>query len=257
MEQEKSYISPEENKPERVVVEARTIADHDGLTNRQLMREVAVLKERADRSDKWLHEKMEICFSSLTNRIDALQNEIDKSLSVFSEARDRFQQRYDEKFNSVHIRFEERDAKDKIHSESLSRLASAQCLSITASVDKLREDSKIQVEEILRARIQQKADLTDLINTSVSHLRESFNDQTRANSLAVSKNEAAVSKQFDQIATLLNTSVSALNDKIDDLKGRILVIEGSGKGSKELSGILLTIVGLVIAAIAASIAFLR
>ena len=91
-------------------------------------------------------------------------------------------------------------------------------------------------------------------------------EQNRAFTVATEKSEKATSKQLDGLETLISVSVKTLNDKIDavgaplndkidDLKGRLTTIEGSGKGSKDLMAIIFTIAGICIAAIAAFIAF--
>ena len=107
---------------------------------------------------------------------------------------------HEEKFRSVAIQFSERDTR----TEQTSR------------------DSKVAVDAALQAA------------------KEAVEKQNQSSALAIAKSEMATIKQMDQIGVLLNSTVTSINDKIDDLKerltamdGRITSSEGRNKGSMD------------------------
>lgn len=85
--------------------------------------------------------------------------------------------------------------------------------------------------------------------------KEAVAVQTRSFTDASAKSEASTTKQIDQIGSLINATVNALNDKIDDIRSRLTTIEGSGKGSKDLMAVIFTVMGIAVAAFAAIIAY--
>ena len=68
-----------------------------------------------------------------------------------------------------------------------------------------------------------------------------FESQERA----IAKSELSVAKQLDQHAALLSTTAHGLSDKIDDLKERLLLLEGSESGGKNTSMSIQSIIGLI------------
>jgi hypothetical protein len=52
--------------------------------------------------------------------------------------------------------------------------------------------------------------------------KEAVGKQQEASDRAIAKSEAAVTKQIDQIGSLINVMTGSFNDKIDDLKTTVL-----------------------------------
>jgi len=50
---------------------------------------------------------------------------------------------------------------------------------------------------------------------------------------AVAKSETATVKQIDQQGELISSNTDSLNDKIDDIKQRLTILEGRGEGANE------------------------
>ena len=109
-------------------------------------------------------------------------------------------------------------------------------------------------ERDLRAANQQR-DSKLAVNAALQAAKEAVSEQNKANSLSISKSEAAFSKQIDQIGILINTSVDSLKSNLDDVKSRLTLLEGTGKGSKDLMAVIFTVVGIGVAIVAAIIAF--
>jgi hypothetical protein len=101
----------------------------------------------------------------------------------------------DEKFEGIKTQFKERDTR----------------------TEQTARDSKVAIDAALSA--QEKA---------VGKQNESFG-------LSIAKSEASTIKQIDQNAQLLGTTTAGLNDKIDDIKSRLTLIEGQDRGGSEAS----------------------
>lgn len=86
-----------------------------------------------------------------------------------------------EKFHSIDVQFKERDTRTEQSSK----------------------DSKVAVDAALQAA------------------KEAVGEQNKSSALAIAKSEAATNKQLDQIGTLIATGTKALDEKINDLKGRL------------------------------------
>ncbi len=93
-----------------------------------------------------------------------------------------------EKFHSIDVQFKERDTRTEQSSK----------------------DSKVAVDAALQAA------------------KEAVGEQNKSSALAIAKSEAATNKQLDQIGTLIATGTKALDEKINDLKGRL----DRGEGQK-------------------------
>lgn len=112
---------------------------------------------------------------------------------------------HEEKFTSIQIQFRERDTRTEQSSK----------------------DSKVAVDAALQAA------------------KEAVGEQNKSSALAISKSEAATTKQIDALNTVMSTMEKGLDDKIDDLRNRITGMEGNSKGRFDAWGILLGAIGLM------------
>ncbi len=101
-----------------------------------------------------------------------------------------------EKFHSVDVQFKERDTRTEQSSK----------------------DSKVAVDAALQAA------------------KEAVGEQNKSSALAIAKSEAATNKQLDQIGTLIQTTTKGLDEKINDLKGRLDRGEGQKVSAVENKG---------------------
>ena len=98
-----------------------------------------------------------------------------------------------EKFASIQTQFQERDTR----------------------TDQTSKDSKVAVDAALQAA------------------KEAVSEQNKSSALAIGKSETSTGKQIDQIALNIAGMTSNLNDKIDDVKNRMNVIDGRTKGGQD------------------------
>ncbi len=115
-----------------------------------------------------------------------------------------------EKFHSIETQFKERDTRTEQSSK----------------------DSKVAVDAALQAA------------------KEAVGEQNKSSALAIAKSEASTNKQLDQIGTLINSTNKALDEKINDLKGRLDRGEGQKTQAIENKGQQNWLIGVVIGGIA-------
>lgn len=149
-------------------------------------------------------QQLEGAIRALREMMEARIDGMDRAIRLVESERNIFPSRIDEKiaalgmvhderFRSVAAQFSERDARN------------------TATI----RDSKLALD----AALQAVREATTLQNTSFA--------------MAVAKSEAAMMKQIDQILSLVQTTKSTLDEKIDDLKERMTRNEGTGAGQRE------------------------
>ena len=119
-----------------------------------------------------------------------------------------------EKFHSIDVQFRERDTRTEQSSK----------------------DSKVAVDAALQAA------------------KEAVGEQNKSSALAIAKSEAATNKQLDQIGMLITTTNKALDEKINDLKGRLDRGEGQKQQAVENKGQTNWLIGAILAAVAVIIA---
>lgn len=68
------------------------------------------------------------------------------------------------------------------------------------------------------------------LTAALSAAKEAVEKQNTASALAIAKAETGTAKQIDQLAQLFQTSIGALDGKFNDLKERVLLIEGRTVG---------------------------
>ena len=126
-----------------------------------------------------------------------------------------------------------------------------------ASDAKLYEQRFSAIQDQLSERDSRALSLSSLsseaVSTALDAQKASVTAQNMSNSVAMAKSEAGAVKQLDGLNALLTSNVSALNDKIADLKSRLDQGEGTKKGSEDAAetganwyGYLVGLIGVVL-----------
>ena len=166
--------------------------------------------------------------SNLEEKINVRLEGMDKAMTIFSNNITRvptdtdkqighLKELHDEKFNSIQIQFQERDRRSEQSAIS----------------------AKVAVDAALQAA------------------KELGNEQNKSAALAISKSEAATTKQIDQQGELLRNMEKALNERIDDLKNRLALSdaqllglarsgEGKSAGSDKTIAYVITAISTII-----------
>lgn len=97
-------------------------------------------------------------------------------------------------------------------------------------------------------RIQQAAEEARVsLDAALAAAKEAVSEQNKANSLAIGKSEAGVKERLDALVLLMNTSNTALSEKITSVTGRLDRIEAGSQAKTALWAAIVAVVLLVIA----------
>lgn len=159
-------------------------------------------------------EIIETRLVGLEKEVEAKQTNIEKISEIIKNAVAHLKELHEEKFGSIQTQFNERDTR----TEQTSR------------------DSKVAVDAALQAA------------------KEAVGEQNKSFSQAIQKSETITSKQIEQIGILIANMQKAFDDKIDDMKERIISIEeritsieSEKRGRSDVWGYVGVIIGILIA----------
>ncbi len=151
---------------------------------------IELLRQEGEKNLTSIVQTIEMRLSGMDKAVELLHDDLTRSPTESDRHISHLNDLYNEKFNSIQKQFEERDVR----------------------TEQAAIATKIAVDAALQAQ------------------KEAAGAQNESNSAAITKSEAATVKQIDGITALLNSSTSALNDKIADVKGRMDRGEGSTQG---------------------------
>jgi hypothetical protein len=80
---------------------------------------------------------------------------------------------------------------------------------------------------------EQKKDTKDALDAALAAQKEAVASQTASSEKSITKSETATIERIKAVETLLSASTRASDDKIDDLKSRIVAIEAVKLGNVE------------------------
>jgi len=126
---------------------------------------------------------------------------------------------------------------------------------IQATVDKSPSIAELyaKYEEKFRG-VQIQFDQRDIaVQAALQTAKEAVGEQNKSNQLAIAKSEASTIKQADQIGINIAALEKSMDDKFDDVKTRLTLIEGRSRGIGDSWGFVVGLVGLI-SAVAAIIA---
>lgn len=187
--------------------DSRPVPDPTVLTTQQLQREIGMSREFVEARISGFRDVLETRLDAMDKAIGLLHEHNSSTPDHIKDMVGQLQFLHEEKFRSIGSQFLERDTR----TEQTSR------------------DSKVAVDAALQAA------------------KEAVGEQNKSNAMAIAKSEATFTKQIDQIGTLITTLQKGLDDKIDDIKGRLGSIESTRKGIGEMWGVLVGLAGLAIA----------
>lgn len=119
--------------------------------------------------------------------------------------------------------------------------------------DKLKDEKFKNIEQQFRlieqARVEQKNDTSSAVDKALRAAKEAVQEQNATNNIAISKSEAAMTKQMDQQSEKINQLIKTFDEKIADLKERVTFSGGKGAGYAQFIGWIvaaITIAGFII-----------
>jgi hypothetical protein len=90
-----------------------------------------------------------------------------------------------------------------------------------------------QFEMLSERTAEQKKDTKDALDAALAAQKEAVAAQTASSEKSITKSETATIERIKAVETLLSASSRASDDKIDDLKNRIIAIEAAKLGNVE------------------------
>lgn len=152
--------------------------------------------------------------SSITAGLDKAEKQLQASLDRIQGEFRSILAKQDERLNSI---FTE---KDKIFSDKMMNIQLVNEEKFSSIATQFRERD---------TRTEQTAkDSKVAVDAALSAAKEAVGEQNKSNALAIAKSEAAFTKQIDQIGVIINTQAKGVDDKIDDLKSRLISLENRG-----------------------------
>jgi hypothetical protein len=168
----------------------------------------------------------------IRNIIETRLDGMDKAIKLLQDTADKFPARIDEKITALReVQEQKMTALESAHSEKFSSIQT-QFRERDVRTEQSSKDNKLAIDAALQAA------------------KEAVSAQQASNSIAISKNESATTKQIDQLGVMIQQMNKAFDDKIGDLKDRLTRIEGGRSGANSLWGYLVGAVGLVATLIA-------
>ena len=148
--------------------------------------------------------------------------------------------------------------------DALKELQGVRIDGLESEIDRIRAQLSTELAHLARLMDEKFKGVADQFASNAVALaaallaqKTSVDEQNKSNALAVSKSDAAVTKQIDAIGAQISATAKATDDKIDDLKSRVQSIEGHSKGSSDTWGYFVAAAGVLIAAIAVVITMTR
>lgn len=197
------------------------------LTTQALLREISGLKELLDTRLESHHDIIQTIRDVVFGK---------PSPEVLEKDLQEFRTFAAEKFDSIQLQFKERDVRN--NDETTNRIA---------LYDEKFASIALQFRERDTRTEQSSKDSKVAVDAALQAAKEAVGEQNKSNALAIAKSEAGFTKQIDQIGLLITTTAKGTDDKIDDIKTRLTLIEGRGKGVGEGWA---TVMALVTAAVA-------
>ena len=184
----------------------RPVPDPTVLTTQQLQREIAMSKDLLDVKMSGLRESVYGRFDSLEEVIRVLREQIARIRDGVNPAIEHLHALQNEKFKSIEIQFNDRDNRS----------------------EQKFMDSKLAIDAAFQSA------------------KDAVGEQNKSNLLSIAKSEAAYTKQIDQIGLTISALSKAIDDKVDDIKTRVQMMEGSKKGASDFFGLIVGIVGVLV-----------
>jgi len=229
-----------------------TPQDPSPLTTAQLLRELANFKSWVDVQIESTGDKIEALAKRLEDRLKSM----DTAMIVFTDnltrvptAVDRavgsLQSLHNERFHTVELQFNERDARmnqtnldNKVAITAALAAAKEAAAAIdekTAHLQALHDEKfrsiAVQFSERDTRTEQTSRDSKVAVDAALQAAKEAVGEQNRSSALAIAKSEAATAKSIDQLQVILQTATSAIDDKISDIKERLTIIEAKRVGA--------------------------
>ena len=122
------------------------------------------------------------------------------------------------------------------------------------TLDKLFDEKLLRIQTQISERDAQtekaSRDVKSAVDAAFAAAKEAVGEQNKSNALSITKSETAFVKQVDAIVDIVNNNTKTTDDKINDIKERITMLEGRSTGRNDVWGYVVGAVATLWAAIA-------
>jgi hypothetical protein len=199
---------------------SRTIStpnpDPTALTTEQTNKSIAALEKLFEAKLIALKDVMETRLGAMDKAVILLQSANSQTPEKISDAVSQLREIHEEKFSSVAVQFKERDTRS----------------------EQTAKDAKVAIDAALQAQ------------------KEAVGEQNKSNAAAISKSETAFMKQIEQQAALIAAVQKGSDEKINDAKERITVMESQKKGGSDAWALVAAGIGGIIAFLSVMVAII-
>jgi hypothetical protein len=115
----------------------------------------------------------------------------------------------------------------------LRNLITAEARHITELLAKDMAHVELQFKTIAERTAEQKSDTKSALDAALAAAKEAVTSQTASSEKAILKSETASVERIKGLETLLATSLSSTDEKITDIKDRVIAIEAIKLGATE------------------------
>jgi hypothetical protein len=231
------------------------------LLESRMDRMVILFNKSIEESDKLSRAEIVHLRGLLESRLDAmdkavvlLQNIADRTPGAIAEQTSALQEIQDEKFSSIQVQFKERDVRTDQTLIEGKLAVNAALQALKEAVDEKFSSIQVQFKERDVRTDQTSKDSKTAVDAALQAAKEAVGEQNKSSAMAISKSEASVVKQIDQMGLLITTQAKAVDDKFSDIKDRLTRIEGKGEGKvvadtthQASSSQIFTIISIIIA----------
>lgn len=198
------------------------LSDPTPLTTQGLLREVANLKEiiftRFEAYDKAI-----LLLQEYANRVPTIGEVVAKTDERFQAAKEVLAE-IDKRYNAEFVKI----------STTSEMMVGQQALALAATKDAVA----------IAMSASEKA-----VAAALTAAKEAVKLQQDSNDKAIQKQEAVFTKQIDQIGGQIGTLTKSFDDKIDDLKNRVIAVESGATGGANTWNWVVVIAAVALAAI--------
>jgi hypothetical protein len=126
---------------------------------------------------------------------------------------------------------------------------------LEAKIEALADKVKDRFDILEKQTTKAAGDVKSAVDAAFAAAAASVSQQNQANFLASQKQEAAFTKQIDQLTSTGGQISKAADDKISDLKDRLVAMEGRRTGGSDSIALMLSILSALVSIIAVGVMF--
>jgi|SRR5271166_6171622 len=232
----------------------RPVPDPTALTNELVEKATKSLGDRLDARINGIEDRIGIVDANMTRHVDVaiqtleqLENaKIISNTEALNVLRQDCSKRLADGMTAL-FKVEE-GVKDSIVAAKVLLDEKIRALTETVAVFKTSVDARFQISVDQTEKAAR--DVKSAVDAAFAAAKESGGERNTANALSIAKSEVATTKQIDQITENLRLSVKTTDDKIGDIKDRIVSIESRSGQNKDNTAFTLALASLMIAVIA-------